>query len=165
MTEETKKMIDEMSFETMMRKWRRLPIGDPLFQNDTGKYFSRIMAEKRKKIGVAAYVATSKRVGWVILFLTLLLAGCSSQPQRSLLLDLTEGKLESITKSTETSIGSLTYHEVTDPNGISMIYIKIESYKVAADRLAMERDKALFMAGLKTAGVVGTAVATGVITP
>ena len=165
MTEETKKLIDEMDYESMLRGWRRAPAGSPLFQGATSDYFAKVMAEKRKKIGNAAHVTASKNIGWVILLFALLLVGCATKPQRTLLLDLTQGKLESTAIATETSIGSLTYHEVTDPNGVSTIHIKVESYKVAADRLAMERDKALFMAGLKAAGVVGAAVTTGVITP
>ena len=64
--------------------------------------------------------------------------------------------------ATETAIGLFTYHEVTDPNGVSIIDIKVESYKVAADRMAMERDRALMQNTLKAAGVVGAAVIAGI---
>jgi len=160
-TEATKKLIDGMGYEAMLRLWRNAPSDHPMFQGNTGDYYAQVMKAKRAKVGNAAHVAASKSIGWMLLLL-ILLTGCGSAPNRSLTIDLTTGKLESNATNTETSIGSLTYHEVTDPNGVSTIHIKVESYKVAADRLAMERDKALFTAGLKAAGVVGAVVVGGI---
>jgi len=64
MTEETKKRIDHMGYESMLSLWRNAPSGHPYFQGDTGDYYSKVMAEKRSKVGNAAHVAASKRIGW-----------------------------------------------------------------------------------------------------
>ena len=47
MTPEQKKWIDEASYEDLLRKWRFAPAGDPMFQGDTGEYYSKVMNEQR----------------------------------------------------------------------------------------------------------------------
>lgn len=64
MTEETKKNIDDMSYENMLFNWRNCPSGHPYFQGDIGVYFSKVMAEKRAEISDADHTAASKSVGW-----------------------------------------------------------------------------------------------------
>lgn len=65
MTEdEMKKQIDERSYEELLGKWRFAPAGSPWFQGEVGKYYSKVMAEKRKAVGNAAHVAASKSIGW-----------------------------------------------------------------------------------------------------
>ncbi len=63
LTEELKKEIDAMSYESMLRKWRFDP--DPiiigLFQGESGDYFTKVMAEKRKTVD---HVKVSKKLGW-----------------------------------------------------------------------------------------------------
>lgn len=39
MTDELKAKIDAMSRQQMAQKWRKAPLGDPIFQGDTGTYF------------------------------------------------------------------------------------------------------------------------------
>ncbi len=165
MTDDVKKQIDGMNYEEMLRLWRFSPSGTTMFQGDTGTYFTEEMKKKRKAIGELAAVTASKNIGWAggILLLVLLFVGCTAPTERDLTIDLLTGKLISKATNTETSIGSLVYHEVTDPNGISTIHIKIESYKVAADRMAMERDQAMMQNMLKAAGVVGAVVAGGIV--
>ena len=62
MTADQKSFIDSANYETLLRKWRFAAIGDPMFQGETGDYFSSAMA-KRRDAG-ADTVAASKLVGW-----------------------------------------------------------------------------------------------------
>lgn len=64
MNEQTKKRIDDMSYESMLSLWRNAPAGHPMFQGKTGEYYSEVMAKKRKVMGDAAHVAASKAIGW-----------------------------------------------------------------------------------------------------
>ena len=41
LTEENKNYIDSLSYESLLHKWRFAPIGDPMFQDETGKYFTQ----------------------------------------------------------------------------------------------------------------------------
>ena len=63
MTPEHKAWIDNASLETLLRKWRFAPAGDPLLANDTGTYFSKVMFAMRDKDN-AAWVRASKNIGW-----------------------------------------------------------------------------------------------------
>jgi len=64
MTPDQKKWIDSASYEDLLRHWRNAPSGDPLFMDDTGDYYSKVMKEKRKQAGDAAHTAASKAIGW-----------------------------------------------------------------------------------------------------
>jgi len=64
MTPEQKKEIDEMPYEEMLRQWRFSPIDSSGFQGERGAYYAKVMGEKRTKVGDAAHVAASKRIGW-----------------------------------------------------------------------------------------------------
>jgi hypothetical protein len=64
MNEKMKKTIDDMSYESMLSLWRKAPAGHPMFQGETGEYYSEVMAKKRKVMGDAAHVAASKAIGW-----------------------------------------------------------------------------------------------------
>lgn len=64
MDEKTKAMIDWMDYETMFRRWRFAPAGDPMFQGEVGRYYAEVMKKKRSELGDAAHTATSKRIGW-----------------------------------------------------------------------------------------------------
>jgi zona occludens toxin (predicted ATPase) len=59
-----KTSIDAMSYEEMLKLWRFSPLGDPLFQGETGKYFSKKMYEKKAALKDNERIAASKRVGW-----------------------------------------------------------------------------------------------------
>jgi len=63
MNESQKDWIDNASYEQLLSLWRGAPVGEPLFQGDTGDYYSKIMAEKRSAVGPAAAVAASKSIG------------------------------------------------------------------------------------------------------
>jgi hypothetical protein len=38
LTEENKKYIDGLSYESLLSKWRFAPVGDKWFEGDTGTY-------------------------------------------------------------------------------------------------------------------------------
>ena len=63
-SQEKKDQINNMNYESMLRMWRFAPVGNPIFQGDTGKYYAHVMAEKKKEVGDAAHVAASKSIGW-----------------------------------------------------------------------------------------------------
>jgi hypothetical protein len=64
MTDEQRRWIDSASYESLLSRWRSAPVGDPMFQGDTGDYYARVMAEKRKQVGQAEHVRASKAIGW-----------------------------------------------------------------------------------------------------
>lgn len=63
MIDKTKKEIDDMDYESMLRLWRSASCGHPMFQGETGDYYSKVMAEKRKVVGNAAHIIASKNIG------------------------------------------------------------------------------------------------------
>ena len=58
-----KKWIDSASYEDLLRRWRNAPVGDTIFQGETGKYYSDVMAKKRSKVGHNESVRASKNIG------------------------------------------------------------------------------------------------------
>lgn len=60
LTPENKKVIDDMSYEGLLRQWRFAPAGDPWFQGETGQYWGKRMAELRDTVD---HVAISKKLG------------------------------------------------------------------------------------------------------
>lgn len=64
MTEQQKQWIDSSSYEQLLRRWRESPIGSDWFHGDTGEYYSKVMAEKREKVGNDEHVRVSKSIGW-----------------------------------------------------------------------------------------------------
>lgn len=62
LTPENKKIIDSKSYEQLLGSWRFAPLGDPWFQDETGEYWGKRMAELREK--GADHVGASKRLGW-----------------------------------------------------------------------------------------------------
>ncbi len=63
LTEENKKQIDSLSYESLLSRWRFAPSGDKWFQGETGDYWGKRMAELRDADPDAA-VAASKNIGW-----------------------------------------------------------------------------------------------------
>lgn len=59
MTNDQKKLIDNMTQFQLCYKWRFAPVGDPLLQGDTGEYFAKVMKDKG---GMTAEI--SKDMGW-----------------------------------------------------------------------------------------------------
>lgn len=65
LTSEVKAKIDAMDYESLLRKWRFAPVGDPMFQGESGKYFGERMAELRREPGGAErHTAASKSIRW-----------------------------------------------------------------------------------------------------
>jgi len=62
LTLENKKHIDSLSYEGLLRSWRKTPSGNEWFQGETGIYWSNRMNELVAK--GADHVAASKRIGW-----------------------------------------------------------------------------------------------------
>ena len=58
-----KAIIDGMTYEDLLRRWRFAPPGDPMFQGDAGKYYEDRMQTLRDSDSGDA-VAASKRIGW-----------------------------------------------------------------------------------------------------
>ncbi len=64
LTDKLKKEIDGMSYESMLSKWRFAPIGAPIFQDESGVYFTEAMKLKRDSTPHEEQVAASKSLGW-----------------------------------------------------------------------------------------------------
>lgn len=62
LTPENKDKIDNKTYKQLLYHWRFAPIGDPWFQGETGKYWSKRMAELRDQ--GADHVGASKSIGW-----------------------------------------------------------------------------------------------------
>lgn len=64
MTPEIKAWIDNATYESLLRRWRFAPVGDPVFQGDVGQYYTKAMKRKRDELDPDDQVAVSKFVGW-----------------------------------------------------------------------------------------------------
>jgi len=62
LTPERKQYIDSLSYEALLSRWRFAPIGDSMFQGETGEYWGQRMAELREQ--GADHVGASKSLGW-----------------------------------------------------------------------------------------------------
>jgi len=63
LTEGIKKVIDAKSVRELLYQVRYAPIGDEMFQGETGEYWMKRLVELRNQDG-AAYVQASKSIGW-----------------------------------------------------------------------------------------------------
>ena len=64
MTPKQKEWIDNAPYINLLRRWRYSPMGDVMFEGDTGGYYSDTMRRKRNEVGEEAHVAASKVIGW-----------------------------------------------------------------------------------------------------
>ena len=64
LTEELKKKIDNMDYESMLTKWRYASLVDVMFTNPSGEYFSNRMFELRDKLPRGEHTRISKKIGW-----------------------------------------------------------------------------------------------------
>lgn len=64
MNEKQKEWIDNASYEDLLRRWRFAPLGDTIFQEESGKYYVLKIGSKRIEIGNNAHVAASRKIGW-----------------------------------------------------------------------------------------------------
>jgi len=63
LTEELKTEIDGASYTDLLWRNRFTPIGDEIMSGESGKYFCKVMYEKRAALSPAEQVAASKNVG------------------------------------------------------------------------------------------------------
>ena len=63
LTPENKVYIDGLSYYSLLKRWRFAPIGDEWFQDETGEYWGKRMAELRNR-PETDHVAVSKAIGW-----------------------------------------------------------------------------------------------------
>ena len=56
--------IDNMTYRELLSKWRFAPTGDPLLQGDIGKYYSKVMNEKKELLTDGEHSRISKSIGW-----------------------------------------------------------------------------------------------------
>lgn len=61
LTPELKAEIDGKSYTELLRRWRHAPLGDTMFQGESGKYWNERLAELRDTVD---HVAISKEIGW-----------------------------------------------------------------------------------------------------
>ena len=64
MTNNQKKLIDDMSYYDMVKKWRFAQIGDILFSGDVGLYFGDSLIKKGKEFTAIKKSEISKSIGW-----------------------------------------------------------------------------------------------------
>lgn len=64
MTDEDKEWIDTATYRTLLERWRFAPVGDPLFQGETGDYYAKVMFGKRDALPAEVAAAESKSIGW-----------------------------------------------------------------------------------------------------
>lgn len=63
MKPEDKEWIDNASLEQLVRRWRFALAGDPMFEGETGDYFTQVLIAKKHK-SPEAFTAASVQVGW-----------------------------------------------------------------------------------------------------
>ena len=63
LTPELKAKLDNSSYAELLSHWRFAPIGDEIFQDESGKYYQEVMFAKRDADPAAA-VCASKSIGW-----------------------------------------------------------------------------------------------------
>ena len=64
LTDQVRKEIDAMDYEAFLRRWRFSPVLDEMFNGASGKYFTKVMAEKKEALSYDQRFAISKRIGW-----------------------------------------------------------------------------------------------------
>ncbi len=62
MTDKQKAWIDNATYRQLFSHWRFAPVGDPMFQGDTGDYYIKAMKEKRPSDQEHSQI--SKDLGW-----------------------------------------------------------------------------------------------------
>jgi hypothetical protein len=60
MNKDQKEWIDNASYYALMDRWRFSEAGDPIFKDESGQYYKKVMAELRQKVGNAEHVRVSK---------------------------------------------------------------------------------------------------------
>lgn len=58
-----KTIIDNMSYMSLLARWRRGGTGDMMFQGATGRYYAEVMDKRKAELSDEEQVAASKSVG------------------------------------------------------------------------------------------------------
>ncbi len=61
---EHKDWIDKADYEALLRRSRFAPSCDQIFHGEAGKYFMKCLVKERARVGEAAHMAASKKIGW-----------------------------------------------------------------------------------------------------
>ena len=65
LTSDLKEQIDNKTYEQLLRRWRNSPIGDEIFQGESGDYWADRMRKLRSEPnGNERHVAASKSISW-----------------------------------------------------------------------------------------------------
>lgn len=65
LTQELKATIDAKTYEQLLSRWRNAPIGDKMFQGESGDYWAQRMQDLRSQPGGNdIHVSASKSIGW-----------------------------------------------------------------------------------------------------
>jgi hypothetical protein len=64
MKKDQKDWIDNATYTQLLARWRFAAVGDPIFKGETGKYYAKVLAEKKNATPAADAVAASKAIGW-----------------------------------------------------------------------------------------------------
>lgn len=65
LTLELKSQIDAKSYDALLSRWRDAPVGDQMFQGESGEYWANRMSELRaQEGGNERHAASSKSIGW-----------------------------------------------------------------------------------------------------
>lgn len=59
-----KNWIDNANYLQLLEKWRNAPLGDPYFQGEEGKYYRKVMEQRKAALSQQEQVSTSKQIGW-----------------------------------------------------------------------------------------------------
>jgi len=65
LTPKLKAQIDAKSYEQLLSRWRFAPVGDPMFQGESGDYWADRMSKMRAEPGGdTRHIVASKSIGW-----------------------------------------------------------------------------------------------------
>lgn len=63
LTKKLKDKIDNKSYKQLLSRWRHAPVGDTMFQGESGEYWGKRMFELKHK-SETDHVRASKQIGW-----------------------------------------------------------------------------------------------------
>lgn len=64
LTDDLKSAIDSLSYGDLLCKWRFAKIGDPMFDGESGTYFSERLKKLKEEVSISEHVSISKELGW-----------------------------------------------------------------------------------------------------
>lgn len=65
LTDEIKEQIDALGYSNLLERWRYAPLDDPMFNGESGEYWSkRMQFLKSQPGGLEEATRASKMIGW-----------------------------------------------------------------------------------------------------